>query len=178
MFPRCIPRICPLAALFWLAGGCRQPAEPSSSKNNLSTQATVGNGEWTGEEPIQGTYAGPLTLALTINGNDDICEGTVTFDVDTEVQPPIVGIATCAFSGPFQAIGDIESDLEAGFGTQPGVVTGTARFSLGREPTTLSWTGTFDETSLESHLEDSMTVDRYEVVFSLDFEARPDADGA
>ena len=156
---------------------CGTPGSPASTKDDLSSDGTVGNSTWTGETPIQDRYVGPLTLALTINDNSDVCEGSVTFDVDTTAQPPILGLATCAFSGPFQAIGDIESDLEAGFDTEPNAVLGTARFLLGREPTTLDWTGTFDEQSLQSHLRDSLTLDRYDVEFALDFDAQPDANG-
>jgi|GEM_PF-6383388 len=150
------------------ASGCSS-ASSDDKDSGAGDSGTTDTGDAT-----TARLTGDLSLWIKMAGfGDDTCRGTITIDVDLEATPPFSGTATCAFRGDFERLGTLDGVLEGDFVGDTDEVEGVSVVSApGQDPTELPWSGIYDGSSLVSHVEDSVSGDRFDIDYIIDFDAR------
>ena len=121
-------------------------------------------------------FTGDLTLDLSSDTiGADTCTGAVTFIVDEEASPIIVGEADCTFTGPLSFVGTIAATLDAdsvssGSDTIDGNLNIEVPF-LGSYA--VGWSGTYDGDSIESTDAGTLDISGFTVDYALDLYAAP-----
>ena len=107
----------------------------------------------TGLSELQGAYEGPISISINADaGNlpiEDVCEGTVAFDVSAR---RLDGLVRCAFTGTVAGIigtdpfeGSMDGAAEEGGRTSGQIVLDLGAFGVLDEP----WTGTVSADQIE-----------------------------
>jgi hypothetical protein len=121
-------------------------------------------------------FTGDLTLDLSSDTiGSDTCTGAVTFTVDEEASPIIVGAADCTFTGPLSFVGTIAATLEADrVSSSSDTIDGDLNIEvpfLGAY--TVGWSGNYDGDTIESTDAGTLDISGFSVEYALDLYAAP-----
>ena len=152
------------ALLFWfLACSFPLPDCAEGHERNDSDACVVlpEDGTDTGFESLEGAYQGDISISINADAGDlpieDVCDGTVAFDLASGV---LDGLVRCAFTGTVAGIigtdpfeGSMDGTAEASGSTSGQIVLDLGTFGILDEP----WSGSVSAAQIEGSFTGTMS---------------------